>query len=64
MFISTTTGEFNTKHYRSKSFPNVDLVFIFKVDTVPLKAVTYFAIQIDFLLYPKMNLSVLLFKAL
>lgn len=29
-----------------------------------LKAVTYFAIQINFLFYLKMKLSVLLFKAL
>lgn len=50
MFISTTSGEFNIKHYCLKSFPNVDLVFIFKIDTLPLKTVTYFAIQINFLL--------------
>lgn len=48
MFIPIATGEFNTKRYRLKSFPNIDLVFIFKMDTLPLKAVTYFAIQIVF----------------
>lgn len=50
MFIPIATGEFNTKRYRLKSFPNIDLVFIFKMDTLPLKAVIILLFRLFFII--------------